>query len=519
MSSIKINSTFFTFAVCFFALAIEVSSQTTNKWGLSDPFNEIERDIGNIRSHPEDVSNPWASTLSEDEYLFFRKRLDRQDPDAALALVRHYRDFCQRCRYTIRAARWGSLIANLLMAENYNYNDWVFNNNIQEKKNDTLGSGYWLWRGAILGSDDCREKLRSLGDNTSDWKGDYAFLKASIRPDGLVIIGDLGFEGSNQIFGATWPGVHLVTFCSEKTNLSFLVEAGGGEMTSIQFDTEKDLNPKISHVSLSATNLPMVCDIGFRRERSFMLGSGIDTIFVRIDPGTYPARRKISTGQYWNRVAFEKGRKTQMDHSYWLSRYPTTKNVFDAVMGREIKNAPNGHYPVEVTWEKAREFCRRLTKMQREAGMIPKNMYFDLPTEAEWEYALLAGRRDVNKLSKLCDPKMICSIGDESLTWELDHEGWFNWNDAKRYCKRVGQKEPNARGLYDMIGLPFEICLDEWKGGPETLGEGHTIRGSGEVFSERMILPFDKSAAFRICLKEDRTNARASQQTLNEPTR
>ena len=149
--------------------------------------------------------------------------------------------------------------------------------------------------------------------------------------------------------------------------------------------------------------------------------------------------------------------------------------------------------------------------------MIPKNMYFDLPTEAEWEYALLAGREDVDRLNELCDPKMICSGEDESLTWELDREGWFNWNDAKRYCKRVGQKEPNAWGLYDMIGMPFEICQDEWEGGPESLGEGHVIRGSGKVFSERTILSFDKPAAFRICLKEGPTLSNENEPT-SQPT-
>ena len=73
---------------------------------------------------------------------------------------------------------------------------------------------------------------------------------------------------------------------------------------------------------------------------------------------------------------------------------------------------------------------------------------FDLPTEAQWEYACRAGT------------KTLYSFGDESVRADyMWHEG-----DLKEYATQpVGMKRPNGFGLYDMHGNVSECCLD-WYG-------------------------------------------------------
>jgi len=108
--------------------------------------------------------------------------------------------------------------------------------------------------------------------------------------------------------------------------------------------------------------------------------------------------------------------------------------------------------PMEcVTWEKAREFCRKVTDLERKAGRLPKGYVYRLPTEAEWEYACRAGSKgpynvkgEKDTPEYLKSPKFIKSFANVAEGKPID----------------VGQGKPNAWGLYDMHGNVYEWCLD-----------------------------------------------------------
>ena len=73
---------------------------------------------------------------------------------------------------------------------------------------------------------------------------------------------------------------------------------------------------------------------------------------------------------------------------------------------------------------------------------------FDLPTMAQWEFACRAGTRT--------------KYNNGSDTWS-DDLGWVSANssvDGVAQTHAVGQKLPNAWGLYDMHGNVGEWCLD-----------------------------------------------------------
>ena len=106
--------------------------------------------------------------------------------------------------------------------------------------------------------------------------------------------------------------------------------------------------------------------------------------------------------------------------------------------------------PVEkLMWPHAVEFCKRLSALpeERKAGRV-----YRLPTEAEWEYACRAGT----------DTRY--SFGDNES--ELGEYAWFEGN-AGNETHPVGQKKPNAWGLYDMHGNVWEWCNDFYGAYPE----------------------------------------------------
>jgi formylglycine-generating enzyme required for sulfatase activity len=103
----------------------------------------------------------------------------------------------------------------------------------------------------------------------------------------------------------------------------------------------------------------------------------------------------------------------------------------------------SSNHPIEnVSWFQAYAFCHFLSALpeEKKSGCV-----YRLPTEAEWEYACRAGSNTKY------------SFGDDVAM--LDQAGWSGRNSAGRTAQ-VGQKTPNAWGVYDMHGNVLEWCRD-----------------------------------------------------------
>jgi formylglycine-generating enzyme required for sulfatase activity len=126
---------------------------------------------------------------------------------------------------------------------------------------------------------------------------------------------------------------------------------------------------------------------------------------------------------------------------FWMADTLVTREQFLAVMNYDpshFNSVPD--LPVEsVRWDKAREFCRKLSVQSGEA--------LRLPSEAEWEYACRAGSTTQY------------FFGDSAA--QLGAYAWFELN-SRGQTAPVRQKQPNPWGLYDMTGNVWEWCLDVW---------------------------------------------------------
>jgi formylglycine-generating enzyme required for sulfatase activity len=150
----------------------------------------------------------------------------------------------------------------------------------------------------------------------------------------------------------------------------------------------------------------------------------------------------------------DEGPQTQVmiSHDFWISQYVVTQEEYLSVMGSNPSYfTGDTKRPVEqVSWHEATNYCSELTMRQRAAGQLPNGYVYRLPTEAEWEYACRAGNTTR------------FGYGEDPVYTQLGNYAWYDANSGS-VTHPVGQKQPNAWGLYDMHGNVYEWCGD-WYG-------------------------------------------------------
>jgi formylglycine-generating enzyme required for sulfatase activity len=184
----------------------------------------------------------------------------------------------------------------------------------------------------------------------------------------------------------------------------------------------------------------------------------------------------------------QKGEADESPHKVQISpfsmdRYEVTQEEYERVMGENPSKWKGPKNPVEqIRWPNAIRYCNARSRLE---GLEPaydlqtgacnfEASGYRLPTEAEWEYAARAGTTTEY------------SFGNDPA--ELKRYGWFKGSCPLRRPSPVGQKEPNAWGLYDLSGNVCEWCNDFYQEdyyqhspdtdprGP-TSGEARILRG------------------------------------------
>jgi formylglycine-generating enzyme required for sulfatase activity len=220
------------------------------------------------------------------------------------------------------------------------------------------------------------------------------------------------------------------------------------------------------------------------------LGDGIKMKLVRIEPGKflmgspkseqdyvcdqYPPLGKFARG--W--VAAEKQHEVEITKPFYMGVYTVTQAQYEKLMGKNpsLFSAASGHkmvakldtasFPVEkVTWDDAMGFCKKLSTRSGKT--------FDLPTEAEWEYACRAGTTTP------------FHYGKQLMFDDANFDSKFPYGVREEIpslarTTAVGSYAPNAWGLYDMHGNVNQWCKD-WYG---PYGDGPQRDPQGKVAKE-----------------------------------
>ena len=135
---------------------------------------------------------------------------------------------------------------------------------------------------------------------------------------------------------------------------------------------------------------------------------------------------------------------------------------------------------------------------------VRTGVLFDLPTEAQWEYACRAGEASAfnngeNATASAC-AKVAWYSGNSSAVTK--------YGDSVLAVHPVGTRGvPNRWGLYDMHGNAAELCLDVWEA---NLGTGDVLEPAGAAIPQegkvyRVVRGGDSASAYTKCQSGFRT--------------
>lgn len=226
----------------------------------------------------------------------------------------------------------------------------------------------------------------------------------------------------------------------------------------------------------------------------FLLPGGVPLEMIYIEGGNF---KMGSPERELGRYSDENLHSVIFSHPYFIGKYPVTQAQWKAVMGKNPSSDKGDNKPVtDVNWMDAMAFCAKVNSRITQSDVIQKlgveegidfvaqrvdlkSSKFNLPTEAQWEYACRAGTTTALNRGK--------NLSDMDPCPKLDEVGWYGSN-SNGMVHIVGEKAPNTWGLYDMHGNVWEWCQDWYDEeyynkcpsndprGP-SMGRGHVLRG------------------------------------------
>ena len=267
-------------------------------------------------------------------------------------------------------------------------------------------------------------------------------------------MGKLEYDGAAGI--TVGNGKHKLTFTPDDAYTNLVKE--------LEFKVEfEDMTAQATYLAINLVNDQMRAssegpDINDDRCRT-------EEIWLRrIDPGTFTmGSPEGEIGRHIN----ETEHQVTISKAFYIGVFEITQKQYEYITGVNPSHFLGDTRPVECVpyeairgnkrgeqWPNSNEVEEQdfLGKLRKRAGRI-----FDLPTEAQWEYACRAGTTTAWNNGT--------DISNKKRDAELDKLGRYGYNgeEGEEGHVKVGSYLPNAWGLYDMHGNVSEWCLDWYK--------------------------------------------------------
>jgi formylglycine-generating enzyme required for sulfatase activity len=211
-----------------------------------------------------------------------------------------------------------------------------------------------------------------------------------------------------------------------------------------------------------------------------------------------PVTGVVQPAEFGRTATAEDQKAVTLTSGFYVSVYAVTDAQYNYVMsGATTSMKPK----VSISWDTIRGGAGLTTT----GGVTPSSGFlyelrtkvfaktgytlaFDLPTEAQWEYACRAGTTgtfsDRDTIVTVALAGSTTADQNTYLKPTLGLIGWYtsnnNTTDAPNTgVKDVGLRAANPAGLYDVHGNVFEWCLDAWNGAAALTGGTNPFSNAG----------------------------------------
>lgn len=236
------------------------------------------------------------------------------------------------------------------------------------------------------------------------------------------------------------------------------------------------ISTKMSVICLLMALLPMLSQAQKAGdEKTLEIFEGMTIEMVWIPSGSFTMGNTSGTEDRWSEK--ERAHKVRISKGFWMAKYETTQKLWQVVMGTNPSRQQAENHPVtDITWHEVMAFFQTVQRFDSK---------FDLPTEAQWEYAAKAGTDKDYSLPR------------DEITWHKENSGVVSHT--------VGTKKASLWGLHDIHGnvcewtkdwlTPFTDAQQTDPTGPET-GERKLVKGGQFTGRPRHTKSFDRQSSF-----------------------
>ncbi|HEY0041820.1 MAG TPA: SUMF1/EgtB/PvdO family nonheme iron enzyme [Flavisolibacter sp.] len=245
--------------------------------------------------------------------------------------------------------------------------------------------------------------------------GNYTYTaKSKATGDELLETITVSKDGINEVF------IDMLFVVDERTALRAKQNQTSSGLALINTDNPGDKSPNLSEEIKLQKTVGAVAN--------FLLYN-----MVSIKGGSF------IMGNNRSPFADEKEHKVGIS-PFYFSKYEITQHQWQIVMGYNPSlNKGCDYCPVEnVSWNEVQKFIEKLNAVSGKK--------FRLPTEAEWEYvSRMGGREEIETAG-----------GPE----EYIRKTAWHFQNSNAQTHQIGMKEPNAAGIFDLMGNVSEWCQD-----------------------------------------------------------